>query len=140
MTDLLWQTKIAAWIHDPAEKALVLLRDPAGHEGGTVRKLRQQLFPDGIPAAIKQHIHQADRWAAAADRPQFPQDQDGGRYQKWSQVNFAEQPVLKHPLTGEEYDLKKMELEPAQLKAISTDHFQQFIEPFAKLFFSIFKI
>lgn len=123
----LWQTKLAAWIHDPAEKALMLLRDPAGHEGGTVRKLRQQLFPDGIPAALKQHIHQADRWAAAADRPQFPQDQDGGRYQKWTQVNFAEQPVLKHPLTGEEYDLKKMELEPAQLKAISTDHFQRFI-------------
>lgn len=129
MTDSLWHTKLAAWIHDPAEKALVLLRDPAGHEGGTVRKLRQQLFPDGIPAAIKQHIHQADRWAAAADRPQFPQDQDGGRYQKWTQVNFAEQPVLKHPLTGEEYDLKKMRLEPAQLKAISTDHFQRFIVP-----------
>ncbi|MER2531678.1 MAG: type III-B CRISPR-associated protein Cas10/Cmr2 [Candidatus Competibacter sp.] len=129
MEHSLWQTKLAAWIHDPAEKALVLLRDPAGHEGGTVRKLRQQLFPDGIPAAIKQHIHQADRWAAAADRPQFPQDQDGGRYQKWTQVNFAEQPVLKHPLTGEEYDLKKMELEPAQLKAISTDHFQRFIVP-----------
>lgn len=124
-----WQTKLAAWIHDPAEKALVLLRDPAGHEGGTVRKLRQQLFPDGIPAAIKQHIHQADRWAAAADRPQFPQDQDGGRYQEWTQVNFAEQPVLKHPLTGEEYDLKKMDLEPAHLKAISTDHFQRFIVP-----------
>ena len=125
----LWQTKLAAWIHDPAEKALVLLRDPAGHEGGTVRKLQQQLFPGGIPAAIKQHIHPADRWAAAADRPQFPQDQDGGRYQKWTQINFAEQPVLKHPLTGEEYDLKKMELEPAQLKAISTDHFQRFIVP-----------
>ncbi len=124
-----WQTKLAAWIHDPAEKALVLLRDPAGHEGGTVRKLRQQLFPDGIPAAVKQHIHPADRWAAAADRPQFPQDQDGGRYQKWSQVNFAEQSVLKHPLTGQEYDLKKMKLGPAQLKAISTDHFQRFIVP-----------
>jgi hypothetical protein len=78
MEFFLWKTKLAAWIHDPAEKALVLLRDPAGHEGGTVRKLQQQLFPDGIPAAIKQHIHQADRWAAAADRPQFPQDQDSG--------------------------------------------------------------
>lgn len=127
MTDLHWKTKLAAWIHDPAEKALVLLRDPSGHEGGTVRKLRQQLFPDGIPADIKQHLHQADRWAAAADRPQFPQDKDGGRYQKWTQVNFAEQPVLKHPLTGQDYDLKSLKLEPAQLKAISTDHFQQFI-------------
>lgn len=127
MTELLWQAKLAAWIHDPVEKALVLLRDPSGHEGGTVRKLRQRLFPDGIPATIKQHIHQADCWAAAADRPQFPLGKDGGRYQKWTQVNFAEQPVFKHPLTGQEYDLKKLKLEPAQLKAISTDHFQQFI-------------
>ena len=27
--DLIWQVKLAARIHDPAEKALVLLRDPA---------------------------------------------------------------------------------------------------------------
>jgi hypothetical protein len=27
MTDLLWQAKLAAWTHDPAEKALVLLHD-----------------------------------------------------------------------------------------------------------------
>lgn len=37
MTDnpALWQTKLAARLHDPAEKALVLLRDPEGHENGT---------------------------------------------------------------------------------------------------------
>lgn len=35
--DFLWPTKLAARIHDPAEKALVLLRNPAGHEGGTSR-------------------------------------------------------------------------------------------------------
>ena len=33
--DNLWQTKLAARLHDPAEKALVLLRDPEGHENGT---------------------------------------------------------------------------------------------------------
>ena len=33
--DNVWHTKIAARIHDPAEKALVLMRDPAGHENGT---------------------------------------------------------------------------------------------------------
>jgi len=43
MIDLLWHTKLAAWIHDPAEKALVLLRDPAGHEGGTAKALRQRI-------------------------------------------------------------------------------------------------
>ena len=46
--DLLWQTKLAARIHDPAEKALVLLRDPAGHEDGTSRALRRLLGFDRI--------------------------------------------------------------------------------------------
>ena len=45
MQSLNWKAKLAAWIHDPAEKALVLLRDPSGHEGGTVRALEQALFP-----------------------------------------------------------------------------------------------
>ena len=39
----LWQTKVAARLHDPAEKALVLLRDPAGHENGTSRALTRLL-------------------------------------------------------------------------------------------------
>ena len=52
----LWQTKLAACLHDPAEKALVLLRDPEGHENGTnlaaARLLGlNALGPDGAPAA-----------------------------------------------------------------------------------------
>ncbi|MDY6812052.1 MAG: hypothetical protein SV108_00025, partial [Pseudomonadota bacterium] len=46
----LWQTKLAARLHDPAEKALVLLRDPAGHENGTSRALRRLLGLDALPA------------------------------------------------------------------------------------------
>ena len=42
-TTSLWQTKLAARLHDPAEKALVLLRDPAGHENGTSRALTRLL-------------------------------------------------------------------------------------------------
>lgn len=123
----LWQAKLAAWIHDPAEKALVLLRDPSGHEGGTARTLRRELFPDGLPADLQGWVKKADRWAAAADRPQFPLEANGGRYPAWTQVNFAERPILKHPLTGQDYDLNKLDLAPALLKAVSTDHFQQFI-------------
>jgi len=92
--DLIWQTKLAARIHDPAEKALVLLRDPAGHENGTSRALTrllglseitaEQLDPDnadvlaavifkkGVPLSIYKHVQRADWWAAAADRPQWP--------------------------------------------------------------------
>jgi CRISPR-associated protein Cmr2 len=96
MTDsnnTLWQTKVAARLHDPAEKALVLMRDPAGHEGGTSRALTRLLamhesdevimdddehalakaqFKHGIPASMYRIIQRADWWAAAADRPQWP--------------------------------------------------------------------
>ena len=93
-TDILWQTKLAARLHDPAEKALVLLRDPAGHENGTSRALTRllgfdaigsdtvdadndealarTLFKKGIPADMYRHVQRADWWAAAADRPQWP--------------------------------------------------------------------
>jgi CRISPR-associated protein Cmr2 len=91
--DPLWQAKLAARIHDPAEKALVLLRDPAGHEGGTSAALKRLLgldqlpqfidtdnaealstvmFKKGLPLDIYRHVQRADWWAAAADRPQWP--------------------------------------------------------------------
>lgn len=94
----LWQTKLAARLHDPAEKALVLMRDPCGHENGTSRALARLLgyheLPDAIdpdndealvklliartgfgsqiPQAMYRHVQRADWWAAAADRPQWP--------------------------------------------------------------------
>ena len=92
---LLWQTKLHARLHDPAEKALVLLRDPAGHEGGNSRVLwrlaRHDMLPaegvidndnadvlhavafsGGIKPATFKLVQRADWWAAAADRPQWP--------------------------------------------------------------------
>lgn len=92
--DTLWQTKLHARLHDPAEKALVLLRDPAGHEGGTSKALHRLLgfgdigtdavdagsagsphravFKHGVPRAMYDTVRRADWWAAAADRPQWP--------------------------------------------------------------------
>ena len=119
-----WLAKLAAWTHDPAEKALVLLRDPAGHEGGTVRELRHRLFPDGLPSDISEAVKRGDHWASAADRPQFG---SGGR-NAWAQVRFDQQPVLIHPLSGEEYDLGKLaEIDPAHIKAISRKHFDELV-------------
>jgi CRISPR-associated protein Cmr2 len=89
----IWHTKIAARIHDPAEKALVLMRDPAGHENGTslalsrlmglknyneeddadnLRTLNAVLFKASLPKGMYKTIQRADWWAAAADRPQWP--------------------------------------------------------------------
>lgn len=92
----LWQTKLAARLHDPAEKALVLLRDPAGHENGTSKALARllgyhqlgdqidpdndqaliaTLFRNSLPASIYRILQRADWWAAAADRPNWPLDE-----------------------------------------------------------------
>ena len=91
MEHSLWQTKLAAWIHDPAEKALVLLRDPAGHEGGTVRKSRRQLFPSmALPAAI-QTAHSCKRIAGPPPPTarNFRRIRTAGAIKTWTQVNFA---------------------------------------------------
>lgn len=125
----IWQAKLLAWIHDPAEKALVLLRDPAGHEGGTTKALAEKLFPKGLPDDLVQIVKQADRWAAAADRPQFPRESEGGPFQSWTQVRFDESPVLIHPLSGEKIEIKSGfgDIDPSHIKAISLDHFSDLI-------------
>ncbi len=123
----LWQTKLAAWIHDPAEKALVLLRDAAGHEGGTVKHLRQTLAPLIGEAGARDNpaVKQGDHWAAAADRPQFPfAEGENVRRADWAQVRFAKTPVIVHPLSGESFPLDKLDdAGVGALKAVSLDHF-----------------
>ena len=118
-SDKLWQTKLAARLHDPAEKALVLMRDPAGHEGGTVKALRELMTLD---AADEQAVKRADWWASAADRPQWPKDQ-------WAQVIWSKQPVLIHPVSGKQIDLSKngnlMDTDIGQAKARSFNHFSK---------------
>ncbi len=133
-----WLAKLAAWTHDPAEKALVLMRDPLGHEGGTVRDLRNKLFPDGkMPRGFKTAIKRADHWAAAGDRPQWPMQEITVTTRKgeektlavapWARVHFDQQPLLIHPLSGEEYDLKKLDINPEHIKALSGMHFDELL-------------
>jgi len=92
--DNLWQTKLAARLHDPGEKALVLYRDRAGHEGGTIKYLKAGFT---LQAADNKAIKRADWWASAADRPQWPKDQ-------WAQVIWSQSPGLIHPVSGERID------------------------------------
>jgi CRISPR-associated protein Cmr2 len=118
--DDLWKTKLAAWLHDPAEKALILLRDREGHEWGTVRRLREEL---GI--SHEDLPKKADWYASAADRPQFPLEAGGQRYASWTQVDFVTHAVLEHPLTATDYGLGKLdEISTEHLKAVSEDHFR----------------
>ncbi len=125
----LWRTKLAAWLHDPAEKALVLMRDVdnrgqrIGHEEGSVAQLRNEL---GI---AKSHFRRdVDHWAAAADRPQWPCE-DGKPRPEWANVRFVERPVLIHPLSGEEIDLEKLtEIAAPHIRNASLGHFLELIE------------
>ena len=133
MTSILWQTKLHARLHDPAEKALVLLRDRAGHEGGNSRVLWRMArhdelpaegmmdndnadvlhavaFSNGIKPATYKTVQRADWWGAAANRPQWPLEEWPNKQGElktvnWARVNWAKEPVLIHPLTGEQFKL-----------------------------------
>lgn len=115
LQDTLWQTKLHARLHDPAEKALVLLRDPAGHEGGNSRVLwrlarhdagpaegnidndnadviHAVAFSNGIKPATYKTVQRADWWAAAADRPQWPMQEITVPTKKGEQKTFGVAP------------------------------------------------
>lgn len=108
-----WHTKIAARIHDPAEKALVLMRDPEGHENGTslalsrlmglknyneedadsgLRVLNALLFKTSLPTGMYKTVQRADWWAAAADRPQWPMQELDVTTQKGQEVTLKVAP------------------------------------------------
>jgi CRISPR-associated protein Cmr2 len=151
--DDIWRIKFAARTHDPAEKALVLLRDPAGHEGGTVRAIQRlaglatyDAGADGAAARLSAAeyalVQRADWWAAAADRPQWPMQEievktrDGTSrtlaVAPWAQVRWTAEPQLIHPLSGETCDLKResgglSETDFADIKERSFDHQQRLI-------------
>jgi len=124
MSDTRWWAKLAAWTHDPAEKALILLRGGHGHEDGTVRALRREIFGDGGPDAVE-IVRRADRWASAADRPDRPKDDvrsEADRTAWWKR------PVLIHPLCGTEFDLGSLEgVAPAAAESVSQAHFEPLV-------------
>ena len=124
----LWQTKLAARLHDPAEKALILMRTAQGHEFGTSRRLRERLGLVEPPAAVVEAVRRADHWASAADRAAFPNRDRDGRYPAWQRVRFDERPVIIHPLTGKDFDLGELrDLTPQQAEAMSYRHFSGLI-------------
>ncbi|MFO1322236.1 MAG: type III-B CRISPR-associated protein Cas10/Cmr2 [Burkholderiales bacterium] len=128
MTDI-WKRKLAAWVHDPAEKAMVLMRDTEdgvriGHESGSVRHLREALGIDKGADFDKR----ADWFAAAADRPQWPFE-EGKPRPAWANVRWTESPVIIHPLSGEKIPLTPVGDESAAAwRHLSLDHFTNLIE------------
>lgn len=88
MTPQLTLIKLAALLHDPPHKPLVLGRG-AGHEA-YAKQVRQALgLPDLLENGRGELARRADHIASAADRPNFPAG---------VQANFWSEPVLSHPL------------------------------------------
>ncbi|MHB8353694.1 MAG: type III-B CRISPR-associated protein Cas10/Cmr2, partial [Burkholderiales bacterium] len=126
--DILWQAKLHARLRNPEEKALILMCAGHSHEASTSRELQNELFPQGVPDAVKLAVKRADHWASAADRAAFPCHDGDGRYPAWQQVDFSKRPVIIHPLTAEQVDLSTLtQVEPAQAEALSGDHLRGLI-------------
>jgi CRISPR-associated protein Cmr2 len=124
--EMMWQAKVLAYLHDPAEKALILLRG-RGHEAGTVADMRELLGVDlarlhEAAGTMRGVVKKADTWAAAADRPSLPK-RLGGR------VAFATDPQLIHPLTGSLFDIQELasDAHARAVEAVSFDHFKRLV-------------
>ena len=144
MTD--YTKKLAAWLHDPAEKQLVLMRDPVGHEGGSIVEVGKALGLETRPAMRKKNgiwiklnyeklkqeksVDIADHLAAAADRPNWPRADDVGRYPQFESVQFTKEPELIHPLSGERIKPMSLNLDIGveQIKSVSQNHFEGLIQ------------
>lgn len=122
---MMWQAKVLAYLHDPAEKALILLRGK-GHEAGTVADMRALLGADLVKVyqsglTAKETVKTADHWAAAADRPSLPKNLGG-------EVAFATRPQIIHPLTGTLFPLRELASDQdatvEAIEAVSFDHFK----------------
>jgi CRISPR-associated protein Cmr2 len=127
MNERIWQAKLAAFIHDPATKTLILMRG-IGHESGSVAELRKAIFQSdeakGVLDSLEDTVRKADWWASAADRPQLPMSLKVG-------VNFASNPGLIHPLTGEYFPIQgfvdESDAKPDVLEALNFNHFQNLV-------------
>lgn len=117
--------KLAAWLHDPAEKQLVLMRDREGHEGGTSRRLREAL-----DISTQAFDKRADHLAAAADRPNWPRGDDAQRYPAFEAVKFSKDAELIHPLSGTRLKLASLGLDIGvdSIKTVSQDHFESLVQ------------
>lgn len=87
--------KIQALLHDPPEKPIILGK--IGHEG------RAKEIMGGIieEAKIPDDVRTADHIASAADRINLPKDEH-------FIADFCRNPVIMHPLSGRDFDLKSL--------------------------------
>jgi CRISPR-associated protein Cmr2 len=95
MNDKLLIKKIQALLHDPPDKPIILGK--IGHEDRA--KDQMAVFID--EATIPEDVRTADHIASAADRINLPQ------YEHFV-ADFCRKPVIMHPLSGRDFDLKSL--------------------------------
>jgi len=98
--------KIQALLHDPPEKPIILGK--IGHEGRAKELMSELGLLD--EAAIPPDVKTADHIASAADRINFPVNEH-------FVADFCGKPIIKHPLSAKEFDLKKLPDEIASITA-----------------------
>ena len=110
-----------------------LKHSPDQQDLSDTNTLHALLFKASLPKGMYKVVQRADWWAAAADRPQWPMQaievstKTGNpltlKVANGSQVHFSKQPILIHPLTGEQIDLGQLtETEVADIKDRSLQH------------------
>ena len=107
-----WATRLDARIHDPAEKAVVLMKLKGGHESGSVKWMRDAFKNTDLGNPDKEIVSRADHWASAADRVPWPKDFKK-RYS--DNIHFGKKPELTHPLSGDTYDLHSLNLDANEI-------------------------
>lgn len=102
-TSNIWRIKLLAWTHDPAEKALILMRGAMSHEE-TVQPLQQLLGVAEASEDERSLVRRADHWASAWERPQRPEEL--GHWPE--EARFWKEPELVHPLAGDRYRVSEL--------------------------------
>ena len=87
--------KIQAILHDPPEKPIIL--GTIGHEGRAKEVMGTIINEANIPDDVRT----ADHIASAADRINLPKEEH-------FVTDFCRNPVIVHPLSGKQFDLKSL--------------------------------
>jgi len=98
--------KIQALLHDPPEKPIILGK--IGHEGRAKELMLELGLVD--EASIPDDVRTADHISSAADRINLPKHEH-------FIADFCGNPIIKHPLSAKEFNLKKLPDDTSRITA-----------------------
>ena len=103
LTEVSWETKIKAFLHDPPDKSLCI----SGH----VRRSEEILRTINIRGK-NDYVSKADRWASAIQRISWKYDGKEPLIdfcgEKWEKIEYVGKPVLKHIISGKEKEYETL--------------------------------